>query len=1075
MLYLYQSNRLESLAGMLDAVHRLRPPAEPLAAEHIMVQSQGMRRYLNRFLARQNGIAANLQYSLPAGFTWQLMRKVLPDTPALNPFAPEVMRWRLFGLFADGMGGAPQAAAELAGYLKQGVNAAYDLAGQLADIFDHYLVYRPEWIENWQAGRLGGLGGDEAWQAELWRLLSDTEGMHRVALWKELLHRLNADVLPERLSVFGIATLAPMYLELLKAVSQYCEVHIFALNPSSGYWGNIIEPAHLLAKSDQANTEEAAGHPLLASLGKQGRDFFDALSEVGARQEISAYENDDGDEEAADGMSLLHRLQHDIQTLSLPRPDSRLDGSIRLLAAHSPLRELQILKEHILHVLHEHPDWQPHDIAVLTPNIEPYLPFVEAVFGQAAPGSPALPYSLSDTKLSRRQPLLHAVEQALALMNSRFEAEQVLSLLENETVLRRFGLSADDLPLIRDTVKALNIHWGTDGTMRGSGDTLFTWQQGLERIVTGWLLPERPQTLWQGISPFAANPNHTAVLARFTAFIRILSAAQREWQQAARPAEWAERLRRLQQQLCTPAETDQTALQHLEQNLARWQEETALAGFDRPLPRETAERHLARFLSAPSESGFLRQGITFCGMVPMRSLPFKMLCLIGLNDNDFPRNTKAAAFDLIAKHPKRGDRSRRDDDRYLFLEALMSAREKLYLSYIGRHICTNEELAPSALINELNDLLAEMTGRTPAEIRAEWTEYHPLQDFSRRYFDHSRPLGLRSDYAAALNRPAEPSVPFYRPDEAGEMPPENETEPARDIGQHDLTGFWRNPVRWWLQRTLDWKAPYRPDQSTSEEPFEPDKRLLAAQYLAARRNHEDFAEAASRLQAQSQLPAGELGRIWQEKYTAAAKSLDGALLASPARPAFAYRLELESGSISGSLENLSADGIIRFADDAPNAPERIVFYLEHLLLNAVAPPDCALHSHWLSTEHSETLPVLAPETARSLLDTWLAYYRQGQIRVLPFFPRTSLAAAEAMLQPARGKNAAESAAEAARKTYYGGRLNPGQKDEAEVSLVFGSQDPPPVEQALFFELLENLLLPTLKAVGGSMENQAAEA
>ncbi|MDO4696222.1 MAG: exodeoxyribonuclease V subunit gamma [Neisseria sp.] len=1060
MLHLYQSNRLESLAGMLNAVHRLRPPAEPLASEHIMVQSQGMRRYLNRFLAEQNGIAANLQYSLPAGFTWQLMRKALPDTPALNPFSPEVMRWRLFSLFSDGISGAPQAAAELSGYLRQGEKAAYDLAGQMADIFDHYLVYRPAWIESWQAGKLNGLGEDEVWQAELWRLLSDREGRHRVALWQELLHRLNADMLPERLSVFGIATLAPMYLELLKAVSQYCEVHIFALNPSSGYWGNVIEPARLLACADQENTTEAAGHPLLASLGKQGRDFFDALSEVGAQQEISAYENDDGNDGAADGLSLLHRLQHDIQTLSLPQAASLLDGSIRLLAAHSPLRELQILKEHILHELHEHPDWQPHDIAVLTPNIEAYLPFVEAVFGQAAPGSPALPYSLSDTKLSRRQALLHAMEQAVALMNSRFEADKVLSLLENETVLRRFGLSPDDLPLIRDTVGQLNIRWGADGIMRGSGDTQFTWQQGLERIVLGWLLPEQPQNLWQGISPFPCNPNHTAVLARFTAFVRTLSAAQREWQQPACASEWTERVRRLRQNLCTPSENDHTAQQHLEQNLARWQEETALAGFDRPLSRETAERHLARLLSAPSESGFLRQGITFCGMVPMRSLPFKMLCLIGLNDSDFPRNTKAAAFDLIAKHPKRGDRSRRDDDRYLFLEALMSAREKLYLSYIGRHIRTNEELSPSALINELNDVLADMTGRTPADIRAEWTEYHPLQDFSRRYFDHSRPLGLRSDYAAALNLPQRPPAPFY-PDTANSRLSEN--LPAADVSQHDFTGFWRNPVRRWLEHTLDWKAPRHAEQNMAEEPFEPDSQTLSAQYILARRNKEDFSETSSRLQAQSQLPAGEIGKIWQEKHASAAKSLDSKLLASPSRPAFAYRLELENGSISGSLENLFADGIIRFASDAPNAPDRIAFYLEHLLLNAVSPPACARQSHWLAAAHSETLPALLPETARTLLDTWLHYYRLGQNQPLPFFPKTSLAAAEAMCNASRGKTPEEAAAEAARTAYFGGRFSTGQKDYAEISLVFSGQTVAPIDQPLFAELYDKLLVPTLLA------------
>jgi len=488
MLHLYQSNRLEDLAELLWKIQESSPLSDPLQEEEILVQSQGMRRFIEHALAKSGGIAANLRFSLPAGFNWWLMRELLPGIPELSPFNTEVMRWRLLELFfSDGLSAPEYSAARqaLSAYLSGGSVAAYQLAGQLADIFDQYLVYRPDWIDAWQNGRLIGLGEDEIWQAELWRFLDDGRQIapHRVALWHKLLDALSAPgaKLPERLFVFGIATLAPMYLQLLQAVAQHSEVHIFALNPAAEYWGNIIEPAQMLQNPDDTDLSQT-GHPLLASLGKQGRDFFNALTESELHTDLQVY----ADEPLSDG--LLHRLQYDIQTLSLPDGTAALDDSIRIVCAHSPLRELQILKEHLLQQFDRHPDLQPHDIAVLTPDIEPYVPFIEAVFGEQS-GRP-LPYSVSDIKLSRRRPLLHALEQVLELFDSRFEADKVTALLDSEPVLTRFGLTREDLPLLHDTIASLNIHWGLDAEMRDGADPLFTWQQGLDRLALGWLLPD---------------------------------------------------------------------------------------------------------------------------------------------------------------------------------------------------------------------------------------------------------------------------------------------------------------------------------------------------------------------------------------------------------------------------------------------------------------------------------------------------------------------------------------------------------------------------------------------------------
>ncbi|MDO5640326.1 MAG: exodeoxyribonuclease V subunit gamma [Neisseria sp.] len=1065
MLYLHQSDRLENLAYIFTELQRLMPLEDPFAAEEIVVQSQGMRRFLNTWLARELGVAANLKFSLPAGLTWRLMRECLPDLPELSPFAPEVMRWRLLDLFQSP---AFQTAAEYAAaraalqsYLAGSESAAYQLSGQLADIFDQYLVYRPQWIGAWQQGRLIGLGDDEIWQAELWRFLDDgsPRALHRVAMWQQLLGALSADTLPERLFVFGIASLAPMYLQLLQAAAAHCDVHIFALNPSSEYWGNVIDAAQILNSGGDIDLSQS-GHPLLASLGKQGRDFFDALADAQIAEERSYFS------EPVQTASLLQRLQHDIQTLTLPAaspPAALDDGSVRIVSAHSPLRELQVLKDQLLGMLAEHPDWQPHDIAVLTPDIEPYSPYIEAVFGQTQGGAQALPYSVSDVRLSRRQPLLYALEQTLALLESRFEVDRLLPLLDSGLVLERFGLSREDLPLLHDTIAALNIHWGIDSEMRsrhGAANTLFTWQQGLERLILGWLLPESDDPVWQNLSAWHGDPNQTAVFSRFAVFIRTLSALYQDWQQPADTTAWCERVRRLLADLFSPGSDDQQALQQIEQALARWQAEADLAGFSAALPQHTVIRHLQHFLGSQSQSGFLRGGITFCSMVPMRSLPFKVICLLGLNDGDFPRNTKAAAFDLIARHPQKGDRARRDDDRYLFLEATISAREILYLSYVGRSISNDDVLAPSALLSELIDTLAAMSGRSSSGLAADFVRQHPLQPFSHRYFTPALSDGLissRSDYAAALNHPAAAADVFFEA-------PLAEPADTGAVSQEDFIRFWRNPVRHWLQHTLSWREPYRDDAWDAAEPFAPrhSDRITEA-YTQARRLHQDFAQTERRLDAESLLPDGELGHLWQQQFQAAAKSLDSNLLHSPACPPHAYTLELGGRILGGSLDHLHQHGMIYFLSKKPSAPEHLTYLLQHLIFCAVRPSEtAACQTHLLLPGHSRTLPEIPQADARAQLAQWLDGYRLGQTRPLPFFAKTSLAAAQILA--ADPENGLEKAQQKARSEYHGSKMSKGQRDYTEVALVFGRADPEPVDTPLFWNLIENLPVPLLQSL-----------
>ena len=1051
-LNLYQSNRLEAL-GILYSHLTDSPLADAFAPEVIMVQSRGMGRWLTLNLAQQRGLAANLEFVLPAGFGWRLMQAVLPELPPKSAFAPDVLCWRLMDVLPT-LAGEPF--TPLQRYLQGGELACFELAGKIADIYDQYLVFRPDWIRAWEAGRLLGLGEDEAWQAALWqRLAAEVPGRHRVMMLDDFFARLRSEHLPQRVSVFGIATLAPMYLALLQRMAELTEVNVFLLNPSEAYWGD------LQARSRQAvlfdDDASAGGHPLLASLGQQGRDFFDELA-GGVAQPMSAFM-------APDGHSLLARLQHDILTLTPPAanvaPYRAGDTSIRCHIAHSPMRELEVLKDQLLAMLAADPSLTPADIAVLTPDINAYAPYIDAVFGYRS-DAPSIPYSIADRRLAREVPLLATFGAVLQLADSRFAASDVLALLDCPALLARFGLADDDVSLLAQWVRQAGIRWGRDAEHKARlglpAEPTHTWRWGLDRLLLGTMLPASlagdGAPLFAGLLPDSAAQGQAAdKLASLASLYDVLAGLAADWAQPASMAGWAQRLRDAAAQLFLVDEADEAALQLLHGIADTLTADAALAQFDGALPLAVIRDAVLRQLDMSSSGGFLTGGLTFCAMVPMRSIPFRVLCLVGMNDGAYPRDERPVSFDLVARNPRRGDRSRRFDDRYLFLEAILSARDALYLSWVGRSVRSDEPLPPSPLVAELLDTLGSMCG---GDIAPAITTRHPLQPFSRRSYDGSLP-SYEPLWAAALAQPAAAAQPF-----ASTLP----AVAPQVVLLADFLRFWRNPVRAWLADRLGLKLARHADELPVREPFAIDRDsrsdirdTLVGSLLAGK----PLRHAEARLAGQGLLPDAALGDacLAQERAASArfAARLPPSLLADtlPPQP---VRLVLGGVMLSGELAGLRPEGLLRVVPRKAYATEFITLWLEHLVRLAAGLPGIATDSVLYADDGVHRLGASsrdgAPLDAHALLAAWMARYLQGQSQPLPFFARTSLAYARA--EPGKQMGAAQNEW----SPDFTGLGRTPQRDDAANLLAFRHLEP--LSDPLFAQLADTLLAPLVGAL-----------
>lgn len=1054
MLSLYHANDLESL-GTLAAGLLAQPLADPLAPLRVVVPSQGMGRWLTLALAREQGIVMHLEVQLPASFIWQLSRTALGELPEQNAFTPQTLGWRIYDWLCEphNLDQTPR----LARYLNDSdERRRLTLATRIADVYDQYLLYRDDWLAAWERGETLELGDDEHWQALIWRELTKDGHPHRARLLEELLARLHQpnaiEGLPERLVVFGISSLPTHHLKVFEALARHIDVVLFAINPCREAWGDIRDIREL-AKLPAPSSDDwllDVGHPLLASLGKQGRDFFDSLFctlNEGQGQELGLYSEDP---ELHDD-SLLHALQNDILRLHSRRPEQRLiwptdDRSVELHVCHSPLREVEVLHDQLLARFSADPSLSPDQIVVLTPDIERYAPYIAAVFAPRE-GQPSIPFSLADRSHRAELPVLESFLSLLNLPQSRFAAEEVMGWLEQPAIATRMGIQDEDLPLLRDWLRSASIRWGRDSQHRAElglpAEQAYSWQQGLDRLLLGFALPpqlagEAAPLLGELWPLDALEGARSQLLGALSNFIALLA----RWnQRLSRPhslSEWADVLIELIDAFFDEEQAGE-ALVTLAAACNALREQAQAADIQRPLELALVRQRMVAALDQGSaSSGFLTGAVTFCTMVPMRSLPFRWVCLLGLDDGALPRRTPAAGFDLIARHPRRGDRARRLDDRYLLLEVILSARSGLYLSHVGRDPRTNAELPPSVLVSELLDVL-DLTAvqADGAPVSEALRIVHSLQPFAPSNFAKGGGFAAHWHSAAqVLAEPPQSPEPTFAEAAVNDSP--LLLEPAQ------LTACMKQPSRYLLEQCLGVRLAEAEQSLPGDEPFSVERdQLYALRQLAldaAQKGWDETTEYRMAMAA-GRLPMGALGQnAWgqlRSPIQAFAPQLAAQLPTDEAQPLW---IDHRYGNLQlrGWLDGVTEQGLFSYRLRSLKEWDLTLFWLRHLMLNLARPGQSLM----LSPHNNWQLPAMGPSEAQNYLNPWLSAYRQACSGPLALFSKASFSFAKALCKPSSRskKEPLQAARDNALLAWQGNEHLQGENQDPYNALVFRGRE-----------------------------------
>ena len=1033
-IHVHIAERTDALADGLAEL-MATPLADPFAREAVVVPARGVERWLTQRLSHRlgvgaragDGVCAGVDFVTPSSLVAMLLAKEADD-----PWDPERLAWPVLEVIDSVMGqpGFADLTTHLGGGQADDDRSArrYAVARRLAGLFSSYATQRPTLITDWREDRdTDGLGGDLdtdlQWQAELWRRLvarMDTPPPDvRHADTLERLRHGGVDLdLPPRLSLFGHTRLAETEVSLLRALGELRDVHLWLPQASPVLWTALAPTAHE-GPVARAHDRSAAvvGHPLLSSLGRDSRELRRLLGVVPSDEVGMALSQTD---------TLLGWLQADLRANAAPdrattQTRTGRDASVQIHACHGSARQVDVLREVLVGLLQDDPTLEPRDILVMCPDIEAYAPLISAGFGLADiagdAGHPAhrLRVRLADRALGATNPLLAVAAQLVELVRGRLSATQVLDLAGSAPVRARFGFGDDELARIALWVGEAGIRWGYDAVDRaffGLGDVgSNTWSAGVRRVLLGAAMSGLGHRHVAGALPVDdVSDGDLETAGRFAEFVDRLHTFLAAAESARTVVDWTKALGTGVHQLTATALEDVWQVAQFDRELAR----IAAGATDQDtLLRQSDVRALLqqRLRGRPTRSNFRTGTLTVCTMVPMRSVPHRVVCLIGLDDGVFPRTSSVDGDDVLARTPRTGERDARSEDRQLLLDAIAATTETLVITYTGRGEHNGAERPPAVPLGELLDAL-DRTAAAP--VREHVLTQHPLQPFDEANlvpgllrgaepftFDRSALAGARA--ARGERTIVRELVPIA-------LPPID--PPTTDVALADLQDFFRHPVQGFLRRRLGITRPYDADEVKDAIPINLDalEQWAIGDHLAsAVLGGADANAVGEALRLSGQLPPGAIGRGVLDAIITKVRPLVMSALSLQTGPVRTLDVDIDLGDrrVTGTVGDVFGNNLVAVSFSNLGAKQRLAAWLNALAL-AAGQPDENWTAHTIGKHRTGgQVAMIGPLTqhdARAWLRDLVAIYEAGLREPLPLPVKTSLAWAEEFRRAQNGSD-----------------------------------------------------------------------
>ncbi|WP_299978629.1 exodeoxyribonuclease V subunit gamma [Desulfobacula sp.] len=1097
MFNIFKSNKMENLMDALASVLS-HVPDNPMMPEWIGIQSRGMKQWIAIQMAQNFGVCANMHFLFPRQMVDQILTSFKPLEDQQDSLNEDFLFWSVMKLLNENRSQKESSSVE--NYIKEDETGKKlcQLSMKIAKVFDDYQVYRPHMLIDWQKYQSHETFKDPVvrWQAKLWNQVVSKDPQNHISFKARLFlekfssKTISTDNLPPRMSLFGISALPELFLQVFEKVSEIMDINLFLLTPSNQFFFDIKSERQIgrMALREDTSTDPELlyyemTNPLLSSLGISGKGFHSCLEAFNYHEPFDDLFADPP-KESGEFNTMLAVLQSDILNLihrkegcrDAPVTIAASDTSICVHACHSPMREAQVLKDLLLNEFEKDPDLAPHDIIVMMPDIEAYAPFIESVFSLETP----LPFSISDRRKRSESEPLDAFLKILALKDSRLEQSYVLDLLLSESIAKKFNITFDEISMIEKMVEDAKIFWGRDA---GHRETLGlppfeenTWQFGLQRLFMGMAMPENQDVPVQDILPCQSFEGlDLEVLGKLAAFCHTLFSCLETLTGQKTIERWCEALKKISVFLMDRNFKNGEDLTFLIQTIDQLKEDAEKAGFDETVTFDMIFSVIEQKLEFNiSQGNFLAGNITFCNVMPMRSIPFKIVVLMGMDEKSFPRQAFSPGFNLIKKYPRAGDKSERDEDRYLFLETLLSVRSKFIITYTGMSIQDNSKIPCAGVVSELLDTMDQ------SFIFQEGVGhhfFHPLHPFNEEYFNQNNEfLSFSKDncnIAKALSpiRPEKdrPEKSVFIQASAGK----ESKDPPSNLDLDEMIRFFKNPVQSYMKEELSIKLPDMEEKTYDREVFSIsglDQYTLGSFLVEKNSNSLEERDFYTIIKAMGSLPFGEKGKFEYEKMANIASPVINAaktIANKKQLPPVVREVNIDGLIVSANFSDIREDGVYFVTYGKLNSARLLSGWIRHLFLNISVPSGYPKKTILIGRDPKGKKPVLTcsfPALGADALKYFkelTQIYEKGGEQPFYFFCETSWQFVQAIAKEnleldlsepdlsEPGRDLIYKAMNKSMTSWYGGYYQTGEKENRYVSICVENNDPFENVDALF--------------------------
>ena len=968
MVQLYTSNNLSTLLNIFIKKNR-QNENDIFDSNIVVIQSQSMKQWLSLEIARKFGVCINFNFLFPHNFFTYIANCFSKKDEFSFPHSIDIMTWQIMKLLPDFISFSEF--EKVKHYItKNPTLKSYQFANEIASLFDRYLIFRDDMF-------LKQKNKKQDFQSVLWKKIIEENKFSYNAVLDNIKKENLIKKLPSKVYIFGISYLPTLYLSFFDAVSKLTEINFFLLKPSREYWGDFTsksEKKRIMKKQAGDKTYIKDNNTLLECFGIQGRDFYDNILNFD-------WNEDDSNFIQNESKTLLSKIRNDFLNLQKREKKKVLnedDSSIQIHSMHSKKREVEVLQDYLFNFISEDENLKPSDILITAPDIESYIPYINLVFS---------------TNLFLDSTIPEAFSLILSIVNTRFEAGKVLEILEKDVISKKFLLDEDELTTIEFWIKSLNINWGVNEKSKKEINLPETyentWQYGIDRLMLSYFMQSKENEVFCDILPFNNfDGTYRNTLGKFVDFLSKLFELNKSIKSPKNLNEWGLFFNKVLDDFIFEPETngDTKPIRDIVNNLKT---DFNISEFKEELDFAIVKTHIEKEINnLNSNKSFTKDGFTFSSMLAFRSIPFKIICVLGM-DSNFPGSDGKMSFNLMAENFQKGDKSKTNDDAYLFLETLLSAQDKLYISYVGQDIKDNSKKNPSIFITELIDYIETNFINTEHLLTN-----HKLQGFSHHYFN-----GKTKNLFSYSKENLEIAKSFFQENKSQknsiEVKTISEQKEVDSITLNSLCSFFKHPVKYFMNKNLDIYLKEKIEKELdAKENFKIENGIEKNEIFNFALNHikknKTFEEFYNIKKKEGVLPHNKLGEMDALKlFNTAQKVIKKAkehIDDIKQDKEIEVLISIDNLKIEGTIKNIFENKLLIFKDTI-YTKDKIEAWIYNLILSLEMKD--IKKTIMVSSDNMFLFPKLEREEAENILNVLVQKYREGLKNPIHFFPETS--------------------------------------------------------------------------------------